>query len=96
MIKFVPGDPGPTPLAANDTAKPKAQLQLLTRLLAATISVLTRQCETRPAEFNQRAFLRLFGSWLFDLNAPDPSLDPIQPQVGPSWRRRLRVRRHVR
>ena len=43
--------------------------------------MLTRQYETRPLEFNQRAYLRLFGSWLFDLNAPDPSLDPIQPQV---------------
>ncbi|KAL1530185.1 hypothetical protein AB1Y20_001101 [Prymnesium parvum] len=81
MIKFVPGDAGPGGLSSSDMAKPKAQLLLLTRLLASTISVLLRQYEQRPHEFNQRAYLRLFGSWLFDLNAPDPTLDPIQPQV---------------
>ena len=32
-------------------------------------------------DFNQRAYLRIFGSVLFELNVPDPILDIIRPQV---------------
>ena len=60
-------------------AKAKAQVQLLTRVLAALMQLLLRSYQ--GGDFHQRAFFRLFSSWLFDLNAPDPSLDPIQPQV---------------
>ena len=34
-----------------------------------------------PPPFNQRSYLRLFGNWLTDLSAPDPSLDTLQPQM---------------
>ena len=56
-------------------------MALLTRVLAAVIAHLVRSYDTRPFDFNQRAYFRLFSSWLFELNAPDPALDPIQPQV---------------
>ena len=76
MVKFVPAEGGD---AAADGAKPKAQVQLLTRVLAALMHLLLRSYQ--GGDFQQRAFFRLFSSWLFDLNAPDPTLDPIQPQV---------------
>ena len=56
-------------------------MALLTRVLAAVIAHLVRSYDTRPFDFNQRAYFRLFSSWLFELNAPDPTLDPIQPQA---------------
>lgn len=33
-----------------------------------------------PHAFNQRPYLRLFGTLLFELNTPDPLLDQMQPQ----------------
>ena len=75
MIKFVPAE-GANPA---EGAKPKAQVQLLQRVLAALMSLLLR--DYRSGDFHQRAYFRLFSGWLFDLNAPDPTLDPIQPQV---------------
>ena len=75
MVKFVPAE-GANPA---EGAKAKAQVQLLTRVLAALMQLLLRSYQ--GGDFHQRAFFRLFSSWLFDLNAPDPSLDPIQPQV---------------
>jgi len=75
MIKFVPAE-GANPA---ESAKPKAQVQLLQRVLAALMSLLLR--DYRSGDFHQRAYFRLFSGWLFDLNAPDPTLDPIQPQV---------------
>jgi len=54
-------------------------VQLLQRVLAALMSLLLR--DYRSGDFHQRAYFRLFSGWLFDLNAPDPTLDPIQPQV---------------
>ena len=82
MVKAAEG-PAPTPAQAAQAAdaKPKAQMALLTRVLAAVIAHLVKSYDTRPFDFNQRAYFRLFSSWLFELNAPDPALDPIQPQV---------------
>jgi len=80
MIKFVPGDL-PTSGVRTDASKPQAQLLLLTRALSTLIQHVLKTYDTRPQDVNQRAYLRLFGSWLFELNAPDPSVDPIQPQV---------------
>ena len=54
-------------------------MQLLQRVLAALMSLLLR--DYRSGDFHQRAYFRLFSGWLFDLNAPDPTLDPIQPPV---------------
>jgi len=65
----------------NAAAKPQAQIALLTRVLSLTVQQLVHVYETRPQDFNQRAYLRLFGSFLFELNVPDPMLDLIRPQV---------------
>jgi len=84
MIKFVPGDPAATSAPSGrpaDSAKSTAQIALLTKALGALMGHLLRTYDNRPHDFNQRAYLRLFGSFLFELNAPDPTLDPIQPQV---------------
>ena len=84
MIKFVPGE-GPASVAAgSDTSKPKAQLQLLARLLAATISVLIRQYEQRPHDFNQRAYLRLFGSCELRGAEPTPAPSDLSSDPVPS------------
>ena len=42
---------------------------------------LVHTYETRPHDFNQRTFLRIFGSLLFELSVPDPTLDLVRPQV---------------
>ena len=83
MIKFVPGDSTPQ---VEQGAKTLAQLGLLKRVLATLVRLIVEQyraahLEQYPQGFNQRVYLRLIGSWLFDLNAPDPALDPIQPQI---------------
>ena len=70
-------DPIPNP-SPNPLPNPE-QVQLLQRVLAALMSLLLR--DYRSGDFHQRAYFRLFSGWLFDLNAPDPTLDPIQPQV---------------
>ena len=64
------------------------QIALLTKVLALLIQDLQMAYERAPHNFNQRAYLRILGSLLFELNAPDPTLDPIQPQV-------LGLRRHL-
>ena len=50
-------------------------------MLSIVITHLVQAYESRPQDFNQRAYLRLFGSFLFELNVPDPTLDLIRPQV---------------
>jgi len=81
MMKHVPAE------GEAAASKPKAQLELLTRVLEVVLKQMFRQyalMQREPAgsyAFNQRAYLRLFGSWLFALNAPDQALDPIQLQI---------------
>ena len=64
MVKAAEG-PAPTPAQAAQAAdaKPKAQMALLTRVLAAVIAHLVKSYDTRPFDFNQRAYFRLFSSW---------------------------------
>lgn len=64
VIKFVPGDPAP------GAARDRAQLGAMSIAIAAAARHLLRAYETVPASFNQRAYLRLFGSLLFELNGP--------------------------
>merc|ERR1712023_559885 len=56
---------------------------LLSKVLSVVGRVLSRDMQDVSAAgaTNQRAFFRLFVNWLFDLNAPDPSLDSINFQV---------------
>ena len=58
MVKAAEG-PAPTPAQAAQAAdaKPKAQMALLTRVLAAVIAHLVKSYDTRPFDFNQRALL---------------------------------------
>ena len=66
-------------LPQQSRRKAETPPELLQRVLAALMSLLLR--DYRSGDFHQRAYFRLFSGWLFDLNAPDPTLDPIQPQV---------------
>ena len=77
-IKFVPGDAGRRRRAGRE---PAAQVAYLTRVLSLLIQRIVKSHERAPHDFNQRAFLRVFGSLLFELLAPDPALDAIQPRV---------------
>ena len=84
MIKCVPAEAAASPPAAGrpaEASKAALQLGLLSRALSTLMLHLFKMYDTRPQDFNQRAYLRVFGSWLFELNAPDPALDQIQPQV---------------
>jgi len=81
MIKFKSTPPDAAPSSPEAKKQPALQLGLLSRALAALMTHLLKTYDTRPQDFNQRAYLRILGSWLFELNAPDPALDQIQPQV---------------
>ena len=80
MIKNVPSDANAAS-SPSDAKKPSAQVAMLVRVLSLLIQQLVKAYERAPHDFNQRAYLRVLGSFLFELNAPDPALDPIQPQV---------------
>ena len=90
MMKNVPSEPGAEGSAAEG-AKAKAQLQLLARVLSIVLGHLLRHysaaiTQSRPDAFNQRVYLRLLGSWLFDMVSPDPALDPVSHSITDLWR----------
>ena len=76
MIKYVG-----TGESTDSAAKAQAQLQLLKRALAALVQHVLKAFDSRPHEANQRAYLRILGAMLFEINSPDPALDPLQPQA---------------
>lgn len=83
IIKHIPRDAssGHTISTTPAAMHPQKQITLLSRIISLIIQQLLRGYETRPQDFNQRAYLRIFGSVLFELNVPDPILDIIRPQA---------------
>jgi len=80
IVKHIAPDPAPG-LYSSDSTKPHAQVAFLAKALSFLITHLMHSYDTRPQDFNQRAYLRIFGSLLFELGVPDPSLDLIRPHV---------------
>eukprot|EP01132_Coremiostelium_polycephalum_P002550 gene2550-3156_t len=57
------------------------KIQVLTKVLAVLIKVLTKDYEASQARFNQRPYLRMFENLLVDLVAPDPILEQASPHI---------------
>lgn len=86
ILKMMGADGSATAPSATDRSKgaapkPAAQLAFLSLLLTVLVQHLVKSHDRAPHLFNQRPYLRLFGTLLFDLNAPDPLLDLMQPQA---------------
>eukprot|EP01114_Cavostelium_apophysatum_P013415 TRINITY_DN3247_c0_g1_i5.p1 TRINITY_DN3247_c0_g1~~TRINITY_DN3247_c0_g1_i5.p1 ORF type:complete len:2234 (+),score=701.16 TRINITY_DN3247_c0_g1_i5:75-6776(+) len=68
-------------LLVKHPENPAAKIGVLGRVLGTLVRVLIGDYDLKQTRFNQRPYFRLFANLLIDLNAPDPSLDPINLQI---------------